>query len=101
VPFTLHFRQDSDERSDARGTGTRLGIDREYAADRQRPFRKQLNQAAFGQVGRNQKVGENRGLSSGLAIWGPTQGTKFGVANYGWVIVWYVALIVPLYIPTA
>jgi len=35
------------------------------------------------------------------AIWGPTQGTVFGVANYGWVLVWYVGLIVPLYWPTA
>lgn len=36
-----------------------------------------------------------------LAIWGPTQGTVFGVENYGWVLFWYGLLIVPLYIPTA
>jgi uncharacterized membrane protein len=36
-----------------------------------------------------------------LAIWGPTQGSVFGVDTYGWVLVWFVALIVPLYIPTA
>lgn len=36
-----------------------------------------------------------------FAIWGPNHGAYFGVGNYGWVLVWYVALIVPLYIPTA
>lgn len=36
-----------------------------------------------------------------LAIWGPTHGALFGVDNYGWVLLWYVILIVPLYIPTA
>lgn len=36
-----------------------------------------------------------------LAIWGPNHGAFFGVDNYGWVLVWYLALIVPLYIPTA
>ncbi|WP_440558935.1 DUF1624 domain-containing protein [Stenotrophomonas sp. STK1_22] len=36
-----------------------------------------------------------------LAIWGPTQGAVFGVENYAWVMTWYVALIIPLYIPTA
>jgi uncharacterized membrane protein len=36
-----------------------------------------------------------------FAIWGATQGSTFGVANYGWVLLWYVALIVPLYVPTA
>ncbi|MFG0712728.1 DUF1624 domain-containing protein [Stenotrophomonas geniculata] len=36
-----------------------------------------------------------------LAIWGPTQGAVFGVENYAWVMAWYVALIIPLYIPTA
>jgi uncharacterized membrane protein len=36
-----------------------------------------------------------------FAIWGPTQGQYFGVGDYGWVLVWYVALIVPLYLPTA
>ncbi|MBO1022812.1 DUF1624 domain-containing protein [Methylobacterium sp. SD274] len=35
------------------------------------------------------------------AIWGPTQGTVFGVASYGWVLAWYVGLVVPLYCPTA
>ncbi|MCJ2032858.1 DUF1624 domain-containing protein [Methylobacterium sp. J-068] len=35
------------------------------------------------------------------AVWGPTQGSVFGVANYGWVLVWYVGLVVPLYWPTA
>ena len=35
------------------------------------------------------------------AIWGTTQGSVFGVANYGWVMVWYVGLIAPLYWPTA
>lgn len=35
------------------------------------------------------------------AIWGSTQGSVFGVDNYGWVLVWYAVLIVPLYIPTA
>jgi uncharacterized membrane protein len=35
------------------------------------------------------------------AIWGPTQGTVFGVASYGWVLAWYVGLVVPLYWPTA
>ncbi|MFZ2994796.1 DUF1624 domain-containing protein [Sphingobium sp.] len=36
-----------------------------------------------------------------LAIWGPNHGIMFGVDSYGWVLVWYFALIVPLYIPTA
>lgn len=36
-----------------------------------------------------------------FAIWGPTQGSLFGVADYGWVLLWYVGLIVPLYLPTA
>ncbi|MFF8801235.1 MULTISPECIES: DUF1624 domain-containing protein [unclassified Methylobacterium] len=36
-----------------------------------------------------------------FATWGATQGTVFGVADYGWVLVWYVGLIVPLYLPTA
>ncbi|WP_244477393.1 heparan-alpha-glucosaminide N-acetyltransferase domain-containing protein [Methylobacterium sp. Leaf125] len=38
---------------------------------------------------------------SAAAIWGPTQGSVFGLANYGWVLVWYVGLIVLLYWPTA
>lgn len=38
---------------------------------------------------------------SALAIWGPNHGQYFGVANYGWVLACYFALVVPLYIPTA
>lgn len=34
-------------------------------------------------------------------IWGPTHGNVFGVSNVGWVWVWYIALLIPLYIPTA
>lgn len=34
-------------------------------------------------------------------IWGPTHGAFFGVNNIGWVWIWYVALLVPLYFPTA
>jgi uncharacterized membrane protein len=37
---------------------------------------------------------------SALAIFGPDHGTYYGVNNYNWVLVWYVALLVPLYIPT-
>ncbi|WP_394646926.1 DUF1624 domain-containing protein [uncultured Sphingomonas sp.] len=37
---------------------------------------------------------------SALAIYGPNQGTLFGVDDYHWVLLWYVALIVPLYFPT-
>ncbi|WP_261926279.1 DUF1624 domain-containing protein [Methylorubrum sp. GM97] len=36
-----------------------------------------------------------------FATWGATQGTVFGVGDYGWVLVWYIGLIVPLYLPTA
>ncbi len=36
-----------------------------------------------------------------LAWWGPTSGSVFMVDGYGWVIGWYVALIMPLYYPTA
>lgn len=36
-----------------------------------------------------------------LAIYGPTQGSVFGISNYLWIFVWYAALIVPLYLPTA
>lgn len=36
-----------------------------------------------------------------LAIWGPNKGSVFGVDHYGWVLVWYVGLLVPLYFPTA
>jgi uncharacterized membrane protein len=38
---------------------------------------------------------------SALAIWGPDHGTYYGVDNYNWIFVWYAALIVPLYFPTA
>lgn len=38
---------------------------------------------------------------SALAIWGPNHGSLFVLDNYNWVFVWYVAMIVPLYIPTA
>ena len=37
---------------------------------------------------------------SALAIWGPSHGTAYGFDNYNWVFVWYVAMLVPLYIPT-
>lgn len=37
---------------------------------------------------------------SALAIWGPNHGSIFGVDSYGWVIVWYLGLLIPLYIPT-
>ncbi len=40
-------------------------------------------------------------LYHAFAIWGATQGATFGVADYGWVLVWYAGLIVPLYLPTA
>ncbi|PCG14806.1 MAG: DUF1624 domain-containing protein [Sphingomonas sp.] len=35
-----------------------------------------------------------------LGLWGPTHGSVFAVNSYGWVLVWYAALIVPLYLPT-
>lgn len=38
---------------------------------------------------------------SALAIWGPNHGANFGFDNYNWVFVWYAAMILPLYIPTA
>lgn len=38
---------------------------------------------------------------SAFAIWGATQGATFGVASYGWVLLWYLCLIIPLYLPTA
>lgn len=38
---------------------------------------------------------------SAFAIWGPNHGAYFGVNSYGWVLLWYFALIVPLYVPTA
>lgn len=34
-------------------------------------------------------------------IWGPTHGTVFGVDNLATVWAWYVALLIPLYFPTA
>ena len=37
---------------------------------------------------------------SALAIWGPNDGNAYMFDNYHWVLVWYVAMIVPLYIPT-
>jgi uncharacterized membrane protein len=36
-----------------------------------------------------------------FAIWGANHGESFGVSSYAWVVVWYLGLIVPLYIPTA
>ncbi|WP_256926746.1 DUF1624 domain-containing protein [Sphingomonas sp. TZW2008] len=36
-----------------------------------------------------------------LALYGPNYGTLFVVHDYGWVLLWYAALIVPLYLPTA
>lgn len=36
-----------------------------------------------------------------LAIWGAPQNGMFSVADYNWVLLWYVGLIIPLYIPTA
>jgi uncharacterized membrane protein len=36
-----------------------------------------------------------------FAIWGPNKGPLFGLDSYGWVLVWYVGLIVPFYLPTA
>jgi uncharacterized membrane protein len=38
---------------------------------------------------------------SAFAVWGPNHGAYFGVSSYGWVLVWYAAVIVPLYLPTA
>ena len=35
-----------------------------------------------------------------FALWGATHGTTFGVDDYGWVLLWYAGLIVPLYLPT-
>lgn len=37
---------------------------------------------------------------SALAIWGPNNGNAYMFDNYHWVFVWYVAMIVPLYLPT-
>lgn len=38
---------------------------------------------------------------SALAIWGPNHGETYGFDNYGGVVVWYFALLLPLYLPTA
>ncbi|NKJ02831.1 heparan-alpha-glucosaminide N-acetyltransferase domain-containing protein [Novosphingobium sp. SG707] len=38
---------------------------------------------------------------SALAIWGPNNGKAFMVDSYYWVLIWYAAAIIPLYIPTA
>lgn len=38
---------------------------------------------------------------SAYFLWGPTHGAFFGVDSIAWVWLWYVALLVPLYIPTA
>lgn len=38
---------------------------------------------------------------SALAIWGPNDGQAYMFDNYNWVLVWFVAMIVPLYVPTA
>lgn len=37
---------------------------------------------------------------SALAIWGPNSGMFYSFDNYNWVFLWYVAMIVPLYLPT-
>ena len=37
---------------------------------------------------------------SALAIWGPNEGANYAFNNYNWVLLWYVLMIVPLYIPT-
>lgn len=36
-----------------------------------------------------------------FAIWGSNHDTVFGVGSYGWVVVWYLGLIIPFYVPTA
>lgn len=38
---------------------------------------------------------------SALAIFGPNEAGYYMFDNYNWVLVWYVAMIVPLYLPTA
>jgi uncharacterized membrane protein len=37
---------------------------------------------------------------SALAIWGPNNGQAYMFDEYNWVFVWYVAMLVPLYLPT-
>ena len=36
-----------------------------------------------------------------FAIWGPTHGVSFGLDNFNWIWVWYLALLPALYVPTA
>ncbi|MEP6867802.1 MAG: heparan-alpha-glucosaminide N-acetyltransferase domain-containing protein [Novosphingobium sp.] len=38
---------------------------------------------------------------SALAIWGPNNGHAYMFDNYHWILLWFVAMIVPLYLPTA
>ena len=38
---------------------------------------------------------------SALAIWGPNDGQTYMFDNYNWIFLWYVALIIPFYYPTA
>ncbi|MCF8710046.1 DUF1624 domain-containing protein [Rhizorhapis sp. SPR117] len=38
---------------------------------------------------------------SALAIWGPNDGQAYMFDNYNWVLVWFFAMIIPLYLPTA
>jgi uncharacterized membrane protein len=38
---------------------------------------------------------------SALAVWGPNNGMAYMFDDYHWVLLWYFAMIVPLYIPTA
>ncbi len=37
---------------------------------------------------------------SALAMWGPNDGQAYMFDNYHWVLLWFAAMIVPLYIPT-
>lgn len=37
---------------------------------------------------------------SALAIWGPNNGNAYMFDNYNWILLWFVAMIVPLYLPT-
>lgn len=38
---------------------------------------------------------------SALAIWGPNNDQTYMFDNYNWVLLWFVAMIFPLYLPTA
>ena len=38
---------------------------------------------------------------SALAIWGPNNGPTYMFDNYNWILLWFVAMIYPLYLPTA